>query len=273
MSVEKTGWILSSPGSRVPTEGYQRTTTLRRCMADLLLPFLALVAGIVSFSSPCSLPLIPGYLSYMSALPVEDLGQRAARSTVLKASLLFVAGFTAVFTALGASFALVGSVLLRNADLITRIAGVGIIAMGLAMLGFLRIPGYNREIRLNLARVPKGLKGAFPLGMAFAIGWTPCIGPILATILTVAGASQTVGYGAVLLAIYSVGLGIPFVLVAMGFQRARGSLDWLKRNGRRIEMLGGSMLVVVGVLFTSGVWRAIFIPLQSTFARLGWPPI
>jgi len=209
----------------------------------------------------------------MSALPVEDIGQRGFRSTVVKASLLFVAGFTVVFTALGASFALVGSLLLRNADLITRIAGVGIIVMGLVMLGWLRIPGYNRELRLKLNRVPKGMKGAFPLGMAFAIGWTPCIGPILAMILTVAGASQTVGYGAVLLAIYSIGLGVPFVLLAMGFRRARGSVDWLKRNARQVEIVGGLMLVVVGVLFTSGIWRAIFIPLQSSFARLGWPPI
>lgn len=242
-------------------------------MTDFLLPFLAFVAGVVSFSSPCSLPLIPGYLSYMSALPVEDITERGFRSRVVKASLLFVAGFTVVFTALGASFALVGSLLLRNADLITRVAGVGIIAMGLAMLGWLRIPGYNRELRLNMRRAPKGARGAFPLGMAFAIGWTPCIGPILAMVLTIAGASQTVGYGAALLAIYSLGLGIPFVLLAMGFQRIRGSLDWLKRNARRVEQVGGSMLVLVGVLFVSGIWRAIFIPLQSTFARLGWPPI
>lgn len=242
-------------------------------MAALLLPFFAFVAGIVSFSSPCSLPLIPGYLSYMSALPVEGLGEKAARAIVLKTSLLFVAGFTVVFTLLGASFALVGSVLLRNVDLITRIAGVGIILMGLAMLGLLRLPGYNRELRMNLSRVSKGQKGAFPLGMAFAIGWTPCIGPILATILAVAGASQTVGYGALLLAIYSLGLGIPFVLVAMGFQRVRGSLSWLRRNGKAIETVGGVMLVAVGVLFVSGAWRAIFVPLQSVFARLGWPPI
>ncbi|GBD85931.1 thiol:disulfide interchange protein precursor [bacterium BMS3Abin02] len=242
-------------------------------MADLILPVLALIAGIVSFSSPCSLPLIPGYLSYMSALPVDDLGNRAARSTILKAALLFVGGFTVVFTALGASFALVGSLFLRNVDLITRIAGVGIIVMGLAMLGVLRIPGYHRELRVNMTRAPRGLKGAFPMGMAFAVGWTPCIGPILATILTVAGASQTVVWGAALLAIYSLGLGIPFVLVALGFQRARGSLTWLKRNGRRVEIVGGSMLIAVGVMFTSGIWRAIFIPLQSAFARLGWPPI
>jgi cytochrome c-type biogenesis protein len=253
--------------------GPSLTTTLRRCVADYILPLLAFVAGIVSFSSPCSLPLIPGYLSYVSALPVEGLNARETKATVVKAALLFVAGFTVVFTALGASFALVGSVLLKNVDLITKIAGVGIILLGLAMLGVLRIPGYHRELRFNMARVAKGPKGALPLGMAFAFGWTPCIGPILGTVLAIAGASQTVGWGAVLLAIYSVGLGVPFVLVAVGFHRARRSMDWLKRNGRRVELVGGSMLIMVGVLFVSGIWKAIFVPLQAAFARLGWPPI
>ncbi len=242
-------------------------------MTGLLLPFFAFVAGVVSFSSPCSLPLIPAYLSYMTALPVDHLEERASRRAVLRASLLFVAGFTLVFTALGASFALVGSVLLRNVDLITRVAGLGIIAMGLAMLGLLRLPGYHREFRLDMTRVARGQRGAFPLGMAFAIGWTPCIGPILATILAIAGATQTVAFGAVLLAIYSLGLGIPFIFVAMGFHRARGSLDWLKRRGALIERVGGVMLIAVGLLFATGVWRAIFVPLQSMFARLGWPPI
>jgi cytochrome c-type biogenesis protein len=204
---------------------------------------------------------------------VERLGERAARKVVVRASILFVLGFTVVFTALGASFALVGSVLLRNADLITRIAGVGIIAMGLAMLGVVRLPWLQRQMRPDLARVPRGLRGAFPLGMAFAVGWTPCIGPILATILTIAGATQTVGWGAALLAIYSLGLGLPFILVSVGFQRARGSLAWLKRTAGRVEKVGGSMLIFVGVLFVSGIWRAVFIPLQATFARLGWPPI
>lgn len=242
-------------------------------MSILLLPFFAFVAGVVSFSSPCSLPLIPAYLSYMTALPVDHLDDRASRRAVVRASLLFVAGFTLVFTALGASFALVGSVLLRNVDIITRVAGIGIIAMGFAMLGLLKLPGYHRELRFDMSKVARGQRGAFPLGMAFAVGWTPCIGPILATILAVAGATQTVAYGAFLLAIYSLGLGIPFIFVAMGFHRARGSLDWLKHHGVLIERIGGVMLIVVGAMFATGVWRAIFVPLQSMFAKLGWPPI
>ena len=240
---------------------------------DLALPLLAIVAGFVSISSPCVLPLLPGYISYITALPVPELGTAPAKRTALRASLLFVAGFTLVFTALGAGFALVGSVLLRNADTITRIAGLGIIAMGMAMIGWLRLPGFYRERRFDLQRIARGPGSAFPLGMAFGFGWTPCIGPILGTILAVAGATQTAGWGAALLTLYSLGLGIPFVLAAVWFQKAHSTLDWLRRNGRRIELAGGSMLIIVGVLFTTGIWQAIFIPLQRVFARLGWPPI
>jgi len=240
---------------------------------DLALPLLAIVAGFVSISSPCVLPLIPGYISYITALPVAELGTAPAKRTALRASLLFVAGFTVVFTALGAGFALVGSVLLRNADTITRIAGLGIIAMGMAMIGWLRLPGFHRERRFDLQRIARGPGSAFPLGMAFGFGWTPCIGPILGTILAVAGATQTAGWGAALLMLYSLGLGIPFVLAAVWFQKAHSTLDWSRRNGRRIELAGGSMLIIVGVLFTTGIWQSIFIPLQRIFARLGWPPI
>ena len=240
---------------------------------DLALPFLAVIAGFVSISSPCALPLIPGYVSYITALPVTELGTAEAKRTSLRASLLFVAGFTTVFTALGASFALVGSLLLRNADSITRVAGFGIIAMGAAMIGWLKLPGFYRERRIDLRRIARGPGSAYPLGMAFGFGWTPCIGPILGTILAVAGATQTAGWGAVLLMLYSLGLGIPFVLMAVWFQQASTTLEWLRRNGRRIEVFGGSMLMVVGVLFITGLWSSIFISLQRTFARLGWPPI
>ena len=242
-------------------------------MTPLLLPLASVVAGVISFSSPCCLPLIPGYLSYISALPVSDLGRAEARAVTLRASLAFVAGFTVVFTALGAGAALLGATVLRNLPLIVRVAGVGIIVMGLAMLGVLRLPFLHREARFDLSRVPKGPRGAFPLGMAFAAGWAPCIGPVLATLLATAAATESAAWGAVLLALYSVGLGIPFVLLALGFQRARGSLAWLRTHGRRIEQAGGVLLVGVGVLFVSGAWRSFFIPLQRYFARYGWPPI
>ena len=242
-------------------------------MRGLLLPVLAVVAGVVSFSSPCCLPLIPGYLSYVSALPVSELGRREARALTLRASLLFVAGFTLVFSVLGVSLALVGSALLQRLPVIVRVSGVGIIVMGLAMMGLLRIPLLKRERRFDLARIPNGPRGAFFLGSAFAFGWTPCIGPILATILTAAAASGTAAWGAVLLVLYSLGLGLPFIALGIGFQRARGSLAWLRRHARAIEVAGGAMLVAVGILFVSGAWRSFFLPLQRTFAELGWPPI
>ncbi len=240
---------------------------------SLLLPPLAVFAGTISFSSPCCLPLIPGYLSYVSGLPVSDLGRREARALTLRAALLFVAGFTSVFTLLGISFALVGSALLRNVPVIVRLSGIVIIVMGLATMGVLRLPFLYRERRVDMNRIPSGPRAAFPLGMAFAFGWAPCIGPVLATILAAAATTQTAAWGAVLLILYSLGLGIPFVALALGFQRARGSLDWLRRHGRQIEVAGGAMLVAVGLLFVTGAWQSIFLPLQRYFARFGWPPI
>ena len=158
-------------------------------METLTLPILAVVAGVLSFSSPCCLPLLPGYLSYVSALPVSELGERQARGVTLRASLLFVAGFTTVFTILGVGAALLGSVFLRNQTTLERVFGVVIIALGLSTLGVLRLPFLQRERRLDLTRVPQGPAWAFPLGMAFAAGWAPCIGPVLATILATAAVS------------------------------------------------------------------------------------
>lgn len=243
-------------------------------MESLALPVLAVVAGIVSFSSPCALPLIPGYLSYVSGLPVSELGRREARLTTLRATATFVAGFTVVFAALGVSATLVGSLLLGAVPAIVRAAGVAIILLGLAMVGLVRAPAFvQRERRLDLARLPRGPRAAFGLGMAFAFGWTPCIGPVLATILSVAAARHSVVWGGALLVLYSLGLGLPFVALALGFQRAKGAMGFLRRNARRIEVAGGVLMVGVGVLFVTGVWRTLFIPLQARFAQLGWPPI
>lgn len=154
-----------------------------------------------------------------------------------------------------------------------RFFGVAIIVLGLATMGAVRVPALMRDRRIDLARLPRDPAFAFPMGMAFAAGWAPCIGPVLATILATAAASGTVGWGAVLLVFYSAGLGIPFVLLALGFSRAQRSLAWLRRNGRRIEVVGGALLVAVGVLFVSGRWQPLFRPLQRWFAELGWPPI
>jgi cytochrome c-type biogenesis protein len=242
-------------------------------MGTLLLPLVAMLAGIVSFSSPCCLPLLPGYVSYISALPVADLSPRDARRVTVRAAMLFVAGFTLIFSLLGAASGLLGAWLITNLDTIVRVAGVGIIALGLTSMGLFRIPWLLRERRFDLARLPRGPSGAFPLGMAFAAGWTPCIGPILATILTTAAVAGTATWGAFLLVCYSIGLGLPFIALAVGFDRLRGSLGFLQRNGRRIEIVGGMLMVAVGVLFVSGDWQQLFRPLQREFAQLGWPPI
>ena len=242
-------------------------------MEVLTLPLFAVVAGIFSFSSPCCLPLVPGYLSYVSALPVADLPDAAARRVTVRASLLFVAGFTTVFTVLGVAATLLGSVFVRNQDAIVRGFGVLIIVMGLATMGVLRVPFLYRERRIDLARLPRGPGGAFVVGMGFAAGWAPCVGPVLATILATAATTSTAAWGAVLLALYSLGLGIPFVLLALGLGRAQRSVSWLRRHGRAVERAGGLMLVVVGVLFITGDWQELFRPLQRWFAEFGWPPV
>ena len=242
-------------------------------MTPLLLPLFALVGGMISFTSPCCLPLLPGYVSYISGLPVSELGRAQARALTLRAALLFVAGFTLVFTVFGVAAGLLGSLVVRELPLVMDIAGAGMIVLGLAMAGVLRIPWLYRERRFALHRLPTGPKAAFGVGMAFAAGWTPCIGPVLATILATAAATRTAAWGALLLALFSVGLGLPFIALALGLNRARGSLAWLRRHGRAIEVLGGLLLVGVGVLFVTGAWRSFFVPLQREFARFGWPPV
>lgn len=234
---------------------------------------LAFVAGVVSFTSPCCLPLMPGYLSYVSGVAGDAPGSVAVRSRVVSAALLFVVGFTTVFTVLGASASALGGVILANRPTFMAVAGTFVILMGLAAMGVLRIPFLHREMRLDLRRIRGGPAGAVPLGMAFALGWTPCIGPVLAGILTAAAATQTAWTGAALLFVYSLGLGVPFVLLAMGYARAGRAFAWLRRHGRAIERIGGAILVLMGILMITGQWTRLFIPLIRWFARNQWPPI
>jgi cytochrome c-type biogenesis protein len=243
-------------------------------MAVVTLPLLAVLAGVISFSSPCCLPLIPGYLSYVSGLPIADLGEREARAATVRAAAGFVAGFSFVFTGLGVAAGLAGSLVVAQLPWVLRVCGVFIVGMGLAMAGVLRVPVLYRERRFDLARAASGSpRTAVAMGGVFAFGWAPCIGPVLATILATAAASGTAAWGAVLLAFYSVVLGVPFVALAIGFQRARGTMRWLRRHGRGVERAGGAMLVAVGVLFISGLWPTFFTPLQRWFAQWGWPPL
>ena len=235
-------------------------------MSSLLLPFLAIGAGVISFSSPCCLPLLPGYVSYITALPTSQLSVKESRATTLRASLAFVAGFTLVFTALGVASAFFGSYVLQVLPTIVRVMGVGI-------MGLLRVPFLMRERRFDMTRLPRGTRGAFGVGVAFAAGWTPCIGPVLAVILATAAGTRTVAWGALLLILYSLGLGLPFIALALGLDRARRSVEWLRRHGRHIEVVGGALMVAVGILFVTGTWEAWFRPLQRIFARYGWPPV
>lgn len=239
---------------------------------------LAFVAGILSFTSPCCLPLMPGYVSYISAAgsddtPTTDASLTAARSRAWVASLLFVAGFAVVFTALGAGASAVGSALLAHRQGLARAGGVVIIAMGLLMAGVIRIPWFVREYRLDLSRIRPGPVGALPLGMAFAIGWVPCIGPVLAGILTVAAAEASVARGAMLLGIYALGLGVPFVGLAVAATRLQPVTTWLRRHARGVELSGAAVLVTMGVLLLTNQWLRFFAPLTRLFTDLGWPPL
>lgn len=230
---------------------------------------LAFTAGMLSILSPCCLPLMPGYVSYISGVQAGE-GQRRR---VLGAAALFVLGFSIIFTALGASAAAFGGFLLRYLPTFIKISGVFVIVMGLAMLGLLKLPFLMREARFDLRKVRSGPAGAVPLGMAFAFGWTPCVGPILGGILTAAAATRTVAKGSVLLFIYSLGLGVPFFLMAWGYSKAGRTFRFMRKHGLWIERAGGVLLVAMGVLLITGYWTQLFTPLVRWFSRHGWPPI
>ena len=244
----------------------------------VLAPFaLAFVAGMISFSSPCCLPLMPGYVSYVSGVasgtPDEHPGTVAVRSRTMLAAALFVTGFATTFTLMGAAASELGTLILRNRIIFGRVAGLFVIVMGMATIGLLRVPFLYRERRFDLTRIRPGPAGALPLGMAFAIGWTPCIGPVLAGILTAAATVEGAWRGAALLFVYSLGLGVPFLLLALGVARTGRLFGWLRRHGRAIEVAGGSILVLMGVLMITGQWIQLFAPLLRLFSRSGWPPV
>jgi cytochrome c-type biogenesis protein len=243
---------------------------------SLIAPYaLALLAGVISFTSPCCLPLMPGYVSFVSGVDRlgTAVGSTLVRSRTMTAAGLFVLGFAGAFTLMGASVSLLGGLILEHRLGLTKIAGVFVILMGLATVGLLRIPFLMREARPGLTRVRPGPAGALPMGIAFAVGWTPCIGPVLAAILTAAATSGGLGWGASLLFVYSLGLGIPFLLLAFGFARGGRVFGWLRLHGRGIELIGGAVLLVMGVLMITGYWLQLFVPILRLFSRLGWPPV
>jgi cytochrome c-type biogenesis protein len=187
--------------------------------------------------------------------------------------MMFVAGFATVFTILGAGATGIGSLVLRHRLAFMQIGGAFVVAMGIVTMGLVRVPLLHRELRIDLGRLRPGPAGAFPLGAAFALGWTPCIGPVLASILTAAASTDQVAAGASLLFVYSLGLGLPFLLLAVGSSRVVPMFRWLRRHGRALEVAGGALLVAMGVLMITGRWLELFTPLLRAFARSGWPPI
>lgn len=231
---------------------------------------LALVAGLVSFTSPCALPLLPGFASYVAH---ADGPGRAEHSSGGLGSWLFVAGFGLTFMALGATASTVGQLLQGGGRTLDIVGGVIVVLMGSLMVTGRRPGMLGREARAPLHQIARGPAGAFPLGVAFAFGWTPCIGPVLAGILTVAGRSGTASRGALLLGLYAVGLGIPFLLLARAVRTGTVRIDWLRRHGRTLDVVGGVLLVAMGIALATGVWTRLMTIALSWYARFGWPPI
>ncbi|HSU69311.1 MAG TPA: cytochrome c biogenesis protein CcdA [Tepidisphaeraceae bacterium] len=231
----------------------------------------ALIAGLVSFLSPCVLPLVPPYLIYLTGATIEhvesDETPAASRRAVMMSALLFVLGFSTVFIALGASASLIGGVIRAWSAELSILAGIVIIVMGLHFLGLTRIGLLMREGRMEIPK-PVGLWGAYIMGLAFAFGWTPCIGPILAAILSIAAAEATVTKGAGLLAVYSAGLGIPFLLAAFMIEQFSNLFARMKGHLANVERAMGVLMVITGIGFLTGAISNVSIWLLETFPAL-----
>jgi cytochrome c-type biogenesis protein len=218
----------------------------------LLALAIALVAGFISFASPCILPLVPGYLGYIGGFTTE--AERPGRRRMLLGVALFVLGFTVVFVGFGILFGTASLFLKQNLDLITRIAGVIVIVLGLVFVG--QFTFLQRTIRPRWT-VMTGLAGAPILGLVFGLGWTPCIGPTLTAVYSIALDGGSPWRGALLGLLFCVGLGVPFLLVALGFNWVSSSMRWLKRHIRLINIIGGAILIAIGVLMVTGVWHNV----------------
>lgn len=229
-------------------------------------------AGLLSFISPCVLPLVPGYLSYISGLSLDEMRGTSivagggtvavarpagARRQVVIASLAFIIGFSLVFVALGAAASAIGQFLAQRQEIFNRIAGAVIIVFGLHTMGVLRIEWLYQERRVQTSRQPAGVFGAGLVGVAFAFGWTPCIGPILAGILALAGSQDTVGQGVRLLGVYSLGLGVPFMATALMIDRFFGAMGRIRRHYHTIELVSGALLVIIGLLIFTNKFTVI----------------
>jgi len=235
-------------------------------MAALLIAF---GAGVLSFLSPCVLPIVPPYLAYMGGISMQELSAegRASRRAILPA-LFFFMGLSTVFLLLGFTASTMGHLFLRNAELFGQIAGVVVIIFGVHFLGILRIPFLMREARLDAGDRGGSAFGAYILGLAFAFGWTPCIGPVLGAILTMAATDATVSRGTAMLGVYALGLGLPFLLAAIFVQRSMGLMNRLKPYMGVIEKVMGLLLIAVGVALVTGAFSAFSWWLLETFPAM-----
>jgi cytochrome c-type biogenesis protein len=239
-------------------------------MGDPSVP-IAFAAGLLSFVSPCVLPVVPAYLSYMSGVGAAEAARRRPLRTGPLAAA-FVAGFSAVFVALGATATALGALLADYRLDIARAGGVLIVFMGLVFMGAVKVPWLYREARFHPTPTA-GMWGSALLGSAFAFGWSPCIGATLGAVLTMAAGRAGAGgpgEGALLLAVYSLGLGLPFVAAGFGFGRLRGIVAWLRRHARAVNVASGLLLVVVGVLFATDQLFRVSIWMQRVMATSGW---
>jgi len=223
-------------------------------METSVLPWTALGAGVLTFVSPCILPLLPAYIGFMAGSAVSggtDTGSRGGH--VLRQSLLFVTGFTVVFVTLGVSASVLGGVLDGFGDVLDRVAGVVLIVLGVLMSGVIKVPWLYADARIDLRKARQfGSSSSVVMGMAFAFGWSPCVGPILGAILMMAADSARASSGALLLALYSIGLGVPFVVVGLLLDRLSGLLAWLKRYSLAINRVAAVVLILVGLLIVAG---------------------
>ncbi len=230
----------------------------------------AFFAGLISFLSPCVLPLIPGYLSYISGVSFDNLGKpnTPQLGRILLSSALFVLGFTIVFMSLGTSASLLGSLVEAYRRELTIIAGGVIVFMGILIMDVIPIKLLAREIRFHPETQRLGILGGIPLGMAFGLGWLPCVGPVLASILFYASTVETVLQGTMLLLVYSLGLGLAFILTSVFFGHATGTLRWVQRHRRAFNFLGGGVLVAIGLLFISNRFFFLSLATQKLFYKL-----
>jgi cytochrome c-type biogenesis protein len=234
--------------------------------------FSAFLAGALSFVSPCVLPLIPGYISFISGVSLEELTDRNKASKHLTRvtlnTVFFVIGFSLIFIALGASASFIGKWLFRNMAIFNKVAGVVIFLLGLHVSGLLKISALNYEKRIHARQKKFGVIGSIFIGMAFAFGWTPCIGPILGSILTMAANQGTVGQGIILLTFYSAGLGIPFILTAVLFNYLIGFFGFIKRHFRAVEIISGGLLMLVGLLIFFNLLQVMAYYLLELFPSM-----